>query len=119
MTPKSLQNHLLWVAALAQILLENWKNEEIDKGAIIQCCLFHDIAKPINFDITKQAQYGMSEQDIKKLEQLQQQIKSNYGNEEHHAAVMICNEVGLSSSAVTLVDHLEWEYIPRWLKVSD
>lgn len=119
MTPKALENHLLWVAAFAEILLENWKGQPIDKNAIITCCLFHDIAKPINFDLTKQAQYGMSEEDIEKLAMLQKQIKEKYGNVEHHAAVMICKDIGLSDAAVTLVDHLEWEYTPKWIAQND
>lgn len=119
MTPQSLQSHLLWVAALAQVLLNNWKGEQVDKDAIITCCLFHDIAKPISFDLTQQAQYGMTEKDIQKLQELQRYIKSNYGENEHHAAVMICKEIGLTDTAVTLVDNLEWEYIPRWIEKND
>lgn len=119
MTPKNLQEHMLRTASLAEILLEYWIGEEVDKKAIVQTCLFHDIAKPINFSLEKQAQYGMSAGDIKKLENLQNRLKKDFGNEEHHATVMICKEIGLSNIAVKLVDNLEWKYIPRLLKDND
>src|SRR5579871_5035505 len=90
MTPKNLQDHMLRTASLAQILLDHWKGEKPNEEALITCCLFHDIAKPMKFDLTKQAEYGMSEKEIEKLANLQNYIKSSYGEEEHHATIMIC-----------------------------
>jgi len=51
MIPKNLQEHMLRVAALAEVLLENWTKGNIDKSEIIKACLFHDIAKPITPDL--------------------------------------------------------------------
>lgn len=114
--PKGLQEHMIRVAALAQIICESWKGEGIDKDSIIQACLFHDIAKPMVFDLAKQAQYGMSEEDIESLKKHQEDLKFLYGDDEHHATVKICVEVGCSSKAVKLIDDLEWDYIPRLLE---
>jgi len=119
MTPQNLQTHMLRTTSLAKVLLEFWKGVELDKNAIIQACLFHDIAKPMKFDLAKQAQYSTSEEDINKLAQLQNRIKNNYGEVEHHATVMICKEIGLSDAAINFVDNLEWSYIPRLLEAND
>jgi 5'-deoxynucleotidase YfbR-like HD superfamily hydrolase len=78
MTLESLQDHMLRTASLAHILLENWIGQKPNKKALIDCCLFHDIAKPMKFDLAKQAQYGMSEEDIKKFGEMQTYIRSNF-----------------------------------------
>ena len=119
MIPNNLQEHHLRVAALAEIILENWTGSEMDKVSIIQACTLHDIAKPITFDLAKQAQFGMSPEDIDRLEKHQIRLKSQYGEDEHHCTVKICEEIGLSPTAVKLVDNLEWKYIPRILQESD
>jgi hypothetical protein len=119
MIPQNLQKHMLRVASLAEILHEHWIGKEIDSQAIIQACVFHDAAKPMNFDLAKQAQFGMSGSDINRLKELQERLKSKYGSEEHHAIIKICEEIGLSPTAVKLVNNLEWSYIPRLLETND
>lgn len=119
MVPKNLQEHMLRVGALAKIITENWKGEEVDKKAIVQACVFHDIAKPMTFDLAKQAQFGMTPEDIKKLGVLQEHLKSKFGTDEHRATVEICKEIGLGQTSVRLVDNLEWKYIPRLLEQND
>ncbi|OGK09435.1 hypothetical protein A2767_05310 [Candidatus Roizmanbacteria bacterium RIFCSPHIGHO2_01_FULL_35_10] len=116
MIPKNLQEHMLRVAALAEVLLENWTKGNIDKSEIIKACLFHDIAKPITFDPVKQLQYGMSYKDIERLKQLQERLKTKYGIVEHDVSVAICKEIGLSEAAVNIVSLSEWANIPRLLE---
>ncbi|OGD61940.1 hypothetical protein A2160_01050 [Candidatus Beckwithbacteria bacterium RBG_13_42_9] len=118
-TPKNLQGHQARTAALASIILESWTGVNLDKAAIVKACAVHDLAKPITFNLAKQAQFGMSEIEIKKLRQLQNELKAKYGNSEHQATIGICKEVGCSQSVVRLVDNLEWSYLPRLLKAND
>lgn len=101
---------------MAKVIIDSWIGEAIDDKAIIQACLLHDIAKPMNFDPAKQAQFGMSEADIEKLEKLQKEMRNKYGEEEHKATVSILKDVGCSAEAVELVDNLEWKYTSRLLK---
>ena len=115
--PKNLQEHMLRVAALAEIIGEHWQAEKIDLNSIVQACLLHDIAKPLTFDPAKQAQFGASETEIGRLTELQAMIRSTYSANEHEASVKICQKVGCSPAAVEIVDDLEWEYIDRWLVV--
>jgi len=44
MVPSNLQKHMLRVAALAEILLEKWVSNNVDKISVINACIFHDIA---------------------------------------------------------------------------
>ena len=110
---------MLRTASLAMILLENWIGEPVDKKAIVQACVLHDIAKPMEFDLAKQAQFGMSQDEIDELEKLQIRLKKDYGDNEHQATVKICKKVGCSHTAVRLVNNLEWSYVPRLIKERD
>ena len=117
--PKSLQEHMLCVAGLASIIVDSWKGVDIDKKAIIEVCIFHDIAKPMKFVLSKQADFGMSEKDIEKLRILQEELKRKYGDDEHKATLGICKEIGFSPKMLSLLDNLEWEFTPRLLKTND
>ena len=51
--PRNLQEHMLRVAALSEIILDDWKDGCADAHAITTTCLFHDIAKPLTFEAEK------------------------------------------------------------------
>ncbi len=106
-TPKSLQEHMLRVASLASILLDNWTGASLDKDEIVKACTIHDIAKPMTFDLAKQASFGMSENDIEKLRLFQIEIRTKYGEQEHQATIGICKAVGCDANTVRFVDNLE------------
>ncbi len=119
MVPVNLQKHMLKVAALAKIITDSWLDKNLDKNSIVDACIFHDIAKPMTFDLKKQVQFGMSQEDIKKLKNLQERLKNNYGDNEHQATVKICEEIGLSKNAIRFVNNLEWSYIPKLIKENE
>lgn len=116
MTPKNLQEHMLRVAAISKIILHNWTGPELDKKAVTVACATHDIAKPMTFDITKQAQYGASQIDIANLVKLQDFIKNNYGEEEYEAACKMCRDIGVEEKICQMVKNLGWINIPQLLK---
>lgn len=39
---------MLRVGALAQIILDHWQGDSIDKQSVVTCALYHAIAKPVN-----------------------------------------------------------------------
>jgi hypothetical protein len=119
MVPTNLREHMLRVTALGKIITTNWTGAEIDQQAIIEACLGHDIPKPMNFDLTKQAEYGMPLEEIDNLEKLQKRLKSRYGEDEHEAAVKVCEEIGCSQKVVKVVSKLEWSYVPELMKQND
>ena len=117
--PQNLQEHMLRVGALASILTDNWVGADIDKFSIVQASLLHYIAKPMNFDLEKQAQFGMSAAEINELEKLQNYLRDRYGTDEHAATVGIVEDLGCSSTTVRIVDNLEWSEIPRVMEGND
>jgi hypothetical protein len=117
--PKNLQQHMLRVAAVAQTMVDAWHGPPIHPSAIIQTCLFHDIAKPVTFDLSKQRQFLTTQAELEKVRSLKQWLMDTYGENEHQAAKKIFSEMDLSPRALTLIDNLEWSYIPQLMEQDD
>lgn len=89
----SLQQHISRVAGLAQVIMDGWKGDfPIDKDAVIQACLFHDIAKIISFKTFKDGE-----------KELQQEFIAKWGDDEHLAANKLVAEIGLLPHAQELI----------------
>lgn len=118
-TPKNLQEHMLRVAVLSKIIFNKWTGPTINENAVLKACALHDVAKPITFDIAKQAQYGMPPKDIENLEKLQKFIIGKYGIDEHKASVGICKDLGMEIKAIEILENIEWKYIPDLFKTNN
>ena len=118
-TFQNLQEHMLRVSAVAQVILDNWTGEEINKKAIIQTCLIHDIGKPIEFDMSKQSQYVSSQKKLEEIREVHQYLIDNYGTDEHKATGKIGEEMGFGKTTLKLLNNLEWSCISKLLEKND
>jgi hypothetical protein len=118
-TPSNLQQHMLRVAALATVIVSNWKGKAIAEEDIINTLLFHDIAKPVTFDITNQARFVSSPEELARLEQDIRYLTDNFGSEEHQAAIKIFQDLGLNENCQRLIDNLEWHYTDDLMQAGD
>ena len=114
--PPNLQRHMLRVAGVAEVLCEHWTGEKLDTGAIVLCCLFHDAAKLINFDLSKTEFFEEEADRIDFWRKTRQQMIEKYGDNEHAATLKMCREIDLSKKALALIDALEWSNIPDILR---
>jgi hypothetical protein len=110
---------MLRVAALARVILDNWNGQKIDDQSVVTCAMYHDIAKPVNFDIEKQRQYVTTEEEFNEVKRAINDMINRYGTEEHVAAIKIFQEIGSSEEAIRLINNLEWIYLPRLLNEND
>lgn len=117
--PQILQKHMLRVAALASIITDHWQGQTIDKQAIIQTSLFHDIAKPLSFDYSKRNKFSPPPEQFKKLKAFQEIIKQKYGSNEHQATVKIFQTIGCLPRTIKPINNFEWGYAPRLYKKMD
>jgi hypothetical protein len=118
-TPKNLQEHMLRVAALAKIITNSWTKNVLDVNSIIKTCTLHDTAKPMTFDISKQAVYGATPEEIKKLKKLQSLLRSKYGQVEHDAVIEMYKDLKMEPNCIRLIKNFEWIYIPRLIDEND
>lgn len=114
--PQNLRTHMLRAAAISKIIFDNWTGGKVDRSATTMACAMHDIAKPVSFDLSIQAEYGTSEEEIVNLGKLQNLIKSKYGTDEHKAAAEMCRDIGVNSKSVEIIKNLEWPFLPRLFK---
>lgn len=112
-TLPNLQLHMLRVSAVAQILLDHWIGQDIDKKSILETCLLHDIAKPVTFDLSKQKLYVKNEQELKEVVDCTTFLVNTYGTEEHPALLKIGKEIGVSKKTLKLLNDLEWHYTQK------
>lgn len=117
--PINLRQHMLRVAALARIILDNWNGQKLDDQSVVTCAMYHDIAKPVNFDIEKQRQYVSTEEEFNQIKRSITDMIDKYGAEEHVAAIKIFQEIGGSNEAIRLINNLEWIYLPQLLNEND
>ncbi|MEO8581396.1 MAG: HD domain-containing protein [Patescibacteria group bacterium] len=118
-TPNNLQQHMLRVAALCTVIVSSWKGEPISKEDIVNTLLFHDIAKPVTFDIANQARFVSSPEELVRLEQDIKYLVDNFGSEEHQAALKIFQDIGLNKNCQRLINNLEWHNTDDLMRVND
>ncbi|NMB56875.1 hypothetical protein GYA19_02980 [Candidatus Beckwithbacteria bacterium] len=105
--PQNLQKYVLRAASLASIIADHWTGEKIDKNAIIKACLFHDLTKPMMFDLSKQSQFIKSKEELDNLKILQKRLIENYGTDEHKATVKACKQLGFPPKALQILKNLQ------------
>ena len=71
------------------------------------------IAKPIKFDLAKQAQFGMTQEDIDRLDLLQKRLKDKFGEDERRYHYMALAFHGVSP----LVMYILFNMI-NWMSVN-
>lgn len=118
-TPEYLQLHMLRVASLASLLLDSWIGDEIDKKSVLIACLFHDVAKPITFDMSKQEQFVSSDKELEVLQRHHDELIFKYGAEEHAALLEIFKEFKFDEKSQGIVNNLEWSLVDKLLSQND
>lgn len=106
--PPNLQKHMLRVAALSSLIVENWTNGKPDKTSIIYACLFHDMANIIKFDFDKPLLFEEEKDRIRYWKKIQKEVVQKYGKDIHKATLTICKEIAISEKAQMLVNKLIW-----------
>ncbi len=97
-----LQIHMYRVAAVANLICENFQIN-IDRRSIISTCLLHDMGNIIKFDLTKFPEFN-EPQGIEYWQMVKQNFIDKYGTDEHVATTEIALEVGASLRALELTN---------------
>lgn len=103
----SLQLHMLRVAAVTQILLENLKTEIVEETqyAIITAALLHDMGNIIKSDLSLFPEFVQPEGE-EYWQNVQKNYFSKYGSDEHQATITICQEIGVQPEVIELIDSI-------------
>src|SRR5690349_16753955 len=102
-----LQMHQLRAAAVGNLIADNWKNEKLNKSAVVQTLLIHDMGNIIKFDLDNFPQ--LLGEEIKKIDfwkQTQKDFIAKYGVDEHIATQQIAKEIGAPKNVQYILSQL-------------
>ncbi len=94
--PENLQMHMLRVTACANLIMDNWNGEELDKSAIIRVCLLHDMG-----NILKIPEDFLDDEGFRKTRKY---YFEKYGTNEHEANMEIARKEGLTEKELLILD---------------
>ena len=94
--PENLQMHMLRVAACSNLIIDNWKDIEIDKDAIIRVCLLHDMGNMVKIpeDFSNDKDFII----------IRKKYFDKYGTNDHEINLEIGKIEGLSDKEITILD---------------
>lgn len=94
--PENLQMHMLRVAASANLIIDNWNGEDLDKDAILRVLLLHDMG-----NILKIPEDFWDDEGFRKTRKY---YFEKYGTNEHEANMEIAKAEGLTEKELTILD---------------
>ncbi len=94
---KGLREHMIRVAAVAQLICEK-SNVELDTRNIVTACLLHDMGNLIKAKMDSMAELYEPE-GVAYWIQVQAEMKEQYGADEHIATIAIINEINPGAEA--------------------
>lgn len=103
--PPNLQNHLFHVAAVGEIIAENWKGPHLNKEDLQAYMLLHDLGNIVKYDF---AHKELLSQDILKnidyWKSVQQEAIQKYGNQDHEVTLAIACKLGVPQRVAILLE---------------
>ncbi len=101
--PPNLIRHQLEVTAVGRFICDHWTGEPVDRDAIMQALLLHDMGNIIKF---RRPFLGELEKDAQKWERVQDAFVRKYGTNVHESTCAILKELG-ALKALDLVEKMQ------------
>ena len=116
-----LQQHQLRVAAFGAYIADHWKHPKtIDKQAIIQTLLLHDMGNIIKFNLDDLQFYSPAERKrVDYWQHMQQEMKQKFHNDEHEATYTIAKELGVSNRVYYLITYIGQSQLYNAVRTDD
>jgi hypothetical protein len=98
-----LRDHQLRVAGVAGFICDHLQ-EPVNKEEIVTACLLHDMGNILKFNLDAELFPGQFEPQGKEYwVGIKNQYREKYGQDEHHASIMIAKELGVSARVAELI----------------
>jgi len=114
-----LQEHQLAVAAVAEMICENFKPSPrtplpegegkpyLDHDIIVAACLLHDMGNIVKFNFDQTKEYKLAPQEVGRLDYwkvVKEKFMAKYGTDSHNVTIKIIKEIGVSARVFELID---------------
>jgi len=117
--PKNLQLHHFRVAAVGKYLCDHW-DSAIDKKSVIETLLLHDLGNLLKFDLNRGIMLlDQSERDLNYWKKIQQDMKSQYGDDEHVATYKMAQEIVASPRVLDILSRMGSSNLEKTIQSSD
>jgi HD superfamily phosphodiesterase len=105
----NLQLHQLRVAAVAKKISDNLVTQ-IDKAAVVEACLLHDMGNIIKFDLDYFPQF-LEPEGLEYWQKVKNEFIDKYGKDEHEATLEIVRGIGASRQVLECIDSIGFNKI--------
>lgn len=92
------------VTAVGLFCMEQWKGPTLDKTALTEALLLHDMGNIIKF---KKPFSGELKKDTHYWEEVQKEYIQKYGNDVHTATIAILHEIGIYPKCLEIVENMK------------
>ncbi len=107
----NLQEHMLRTAAVASLICDNF-DEPLPKEEIINACLLHDMGNIVKFELNLFPEFNKPE-GIEYWQNVQNEYKEKYGNDEYIVHTKIVREIGVSDRVLELINSIDFFGVPN------
>lgn len=108
--PKNVQEHMMRVAATAELICDNWKGPVLNKNDVVAMLLLHDLGNIVKMDFeTKEGleMFGSEAKRVDYWKRVRKEMISKYGSEEHAVTEKMVDEIGIPERVrALLVGHI-------------
>lgn len=118
-TPPNLQQHMLRVAGVCKLLLDQLEEHIVGKEDILTAALLHDLGNIIKFDFEKYPDVGDSKHDTSYWLAVKSEFVAKYGANEHHGTLSMLRELGVNPNVIAIVDGADWPNILKDNRLND
>lgn len=102
----NLQDHQYRVTGVAALLCDHLQ-VTLDRDAILQACLLHDMGNIIKFDLLYFPEF-LEPKGLEYWQGVQNECIQTYGDNAHHATLKIVEELGVSKRVRGLIDAISF-----------
>jgi HD superfamily phosphodiesterase len=102
----NLQRHMLWVAAVATMICDNF-DESLPKEDIVTACLLHDMGNIVKYDMDVFPDF-LEPEGAEYWKKIQAEFIEKYGKDDHHANLKIVKEFNVSAKVIDCVNKISF-----------
>lgn len=102
--PPNLQEHMVTVAKVCNLIVNNWVGERVVKQQLIRSALLHDLGNIVKFDFDKHPEFlGPEQKRIDFWKQKQLEIIKIYGKDDYTVTSKMLSELGFDENSIESV----------------
>ncbi len=103
--PPNLQKHSFYVAAVGEIIIDNWKGPKLGREDLKAYLLLHDFGNIVKYDFSrKELLMPEMQEKIDYWKTIQQEARQKYSTDDHKATIAMARELGVPERVATLLE---------------